>query len=140
MQEEVVKRKEAENKIKESLRKERELNELKTKFLSLVSHEFKTPLSGILTSATLTGKYKETDQQEKRDKHLKTIQSKVKYLNNILNDFLSIERLESGNVNYKYSLFPLSKVINQVIISYFCGLLDCFESRQQVGYITILSF
>ena len=115
LKDEVKKRKEAENKIKESLRIERELNELKTKFLSLVSHEFKTPLSGILTSATLTGKYTQTDQQEKRDKHLKTIKSKVKYLNNILNDFLSIERLESGKASYKFSTFPLSKVINEVI-------------------------
>lgn len=117
LKEEVSKRKEAEHKIMESLRKERELNELKTKFLSLVSHEFKTPLSGILTSATLAGKYTETDQQDKREKHLKTIQSKVKYLNNILNDFLSIERLESGKATYKFETFPLSKVVNEVIYS-----------------------
>ncbi len=115
LKEEVAKRKEAEHKIKESLRKERELNELKTKFLSLVSHEFKTPLSGILTSATLAGKYTESDQQDKREKHIKTIQSKVKYLNNILNDFLSIERLESGKANYKFDNVPLSKVVNEVI-------------------------
>lgn len=112
---EVQKRKEAEEKTKTALKKERELNTLKTKFLSLVSHEFKTPLSGILTSATLTGKYTEADQQEKRMKHLKTIQGKVKYLNNILNDFLSIERLESGKVSYSLTSFPLSKVINEVV-------------------------
>ena len=101
--------------LTEALAKEKELSELKTKFLSLVSHEFKTPLSGILTSATLAGKYTETEQQAKRDKHLTTIQNKVKYLNNIINDFLSIERLESGKVNYRYSIFPLSKVVNEVI-------------------------
>ncbi len=117
LKEEVSKRKEAEHKMMESLRIERELNELKTKFLSLVSHEFKTPLSGILTSATLAGKYTETDQQDKREKHLKTIQNKVKYLNNILNDFLSIERLESGKATYKFDTFPLSKVVNEVIYS-----------------------
>lgn len=111
---EVLKRLEIESQIKESLQKERELNELKTKFLSLVSHEFKTPLSGILTSATLAGKYTKTEQQEKRDKHLKIIRAKVKYLTNILNDFLSIERLETGKVSYTYSVFPLSKVINEV--------------------------
>ena len=71
LKDEVAKRKEAENKIKESLRKERELNELKTKFLSLVSHEFKTPLSGILTSATLAGKYTESDQQDKKGETFK---------------------------------------------------------------------
>lgn len=115
LREEIARRKEAEHKISEALRKERELGELKTKFLSLVSHEFKTPLSGILTSATLALKYTQTDQQDKREKHLKTIANKVKYLNNILNDFLSIERLEAGKETYKFDTFPLSKVINEVV-------------------------
>lgn len=115
LRDEVAKRKAAEHKISEALRKERELGELKTKFLSLVSHEFKTPLSGILTSAILVQKYTQTEHQEKREKHLKTIQSKVKYLNHILNDFLSIERFESGKVTYKFDSFPLSKVVNEVI-------------------------
>lgn len=130
LKEEVSKRKEAEHKIMESLRKERELNELKTKFLSLVSHEFKTPLSGILTSATLVEKYTQTDQQDKREKHLKTIQSKVKYLNSILNDFLSIERLESGKATYKFDTFPLSKVVNEVI--YNANML--LKEGQRINY------
>ncbi len=101
--------------LEEALKKEKELGELKTKFLSLVSHEFKTPLSGILTSATLAGKYEKEEQQDKREKHLKTIQGKVKYLNNIINDFLSIERLESGKFKYMFTNFPLSKIVNEVI-------------------------
>lgn len=112
---EIKRRKEAENRIKTALQKEKELNELKTKFLSLVSHEFKTPLSGILTSVVLAGKYRLEDQQEKREKHLNTIKSKVHYLDNILNDFLSIERLESGKVNYKFTDFNLSKLVNEVV-------------------------
>ena len=132
LKEEVTKRQEAENKMKESLRKERELNELKTKFLSLVSHEFKTPLTSILIAATLAGKYIETYQQDKREKHLKTIQNKVKYLNNILNDFLSIERLESGKATYKFDTFPLSKVINEVI--YNANML--LKDGQKINYPT----
>ncbi|MDF1517286.1 MAG: PAS domain-containing sensor histidine kinase [Lutibacter sp.] len=112
---ELNKRIEIENKLKEALRKEKELYELKSKFLSLVSHEFKTPLSGILTSAILLEKYQLTEQQEKRDKHLKTITDKVQYLNNILNDFISLERLDSSNENYKFKTFNLSKVINEVV-------------------------
>lgn len=115
LQEEVLRRKIAEEKIKDALQKEKELNELKTKFLSLVSHEFKTPLSGILTSATLAEKYTENEQQEKREKHLGTIRNKVHYLNNILNDFLSIERLDSGKGQYKYGDFSLKRLINEVI-------------------------
>ena len=113
--EEIKKRTEAEKKLKITLQKEIELNDLKTKFLSLVSHEFKTPLSGILTSAILLEKYKLSEEQDKRDKHLKTITNKIHYLNNILNDFLSIERLDSGKINYKFTTFNLSKVINEVI-------------------------
>ncbi|MGB3151776.1 MAG: HAMP domain-containing sensor histidine kinase, partial [Maribacter sp.] len=101
--------------LTEALAKEKELNELKTRFLSLVSHEFKTPLSSILTSITLLGKYTQTDQQQKRDKHVTTIKNKVKYLDAILNDFLSVERLESGKVNYKVEHFPLSKIVNEVV-------------------------
>ncbi len=112
---EIKKRIEAQNKTKEALKKEKELNELKTKFLSLVSHEFKTPLSGILTSAVLLGKYKLSEQQDRRDKHIKTISEKVHYLNNILNDFLSIEKLETGKITYNFSTFKISKVVNEVV-------------------------
>ncbi|MGB7784659.1 MAG: PAS domain-containing sensor histidine kinase [Salinimicrobium sp.] len=127
---EVKRRKEAENRIKAALQKEKELNELKTKFLSLVSHEFKTPLSGILTSVVLAGKYKLEDQQDKREKHLNTIKNKVHYLDNILNDFLSIERLESGKVSYKFSTFSLSKLVNEVVYNANVTL----KSGQEIKY------
>ena len=116
--------------LKIALNKEKELNDLKTKFLSLVSHEFKTPLSGILTSNLLLSKYELTEQQEKRDKHIKTITDKVHYLNNILNDFLSIEKLETGKLNYKFSYFKLSKVINEVV--YNANML--LKEGQQINY------
>lgn len=103
--------------LQKALAKERELGELKTKFLSMVSHEFKTPLSAILTSATLVGKYTKKDQQDKRDKHLKSISAEVQHLTNILNDFLSVERMEKGKEIYNMSQFFLSKVVNEVIYS-----------------------
>ncbi len=127
---EIKKRKEAENRIKTALQKEKELNELKTKFLSLVSHEFKTPLSGILTSVVLAGKYKLEEQQEKRERHFNTIKNKVHYLDNILNDFLSIERLEYGKVSYKYTTFSLSKLINEVVYNANVTL----KSGQEINY------
>ncbi len=130
LKEEVKLRMEAEAKAKESLKKEQDLNELKTKFLSLVSHEFKTPLGGILTSATLIEKYTKEEEQNKRDKHINTIKNKVKYLDNILTDFLSIERLETGKVNYKFSKFPLSKVINEVV--YNANML--LKDGQKINY------
>jgi len=128
--EEIKKRIDAQNRISNALKKEKELNELKTKFLSLVSHEFKTPLSGILTSSMLLSKYKLTEQQERRDKHIKTISDKVHYLNNILNDFLSIEKLETGKMNYKLTTFKVSKVVNEVV--YNANML--LKDGQRINY------
>lgn len=122
--------KERTKQLTDALEKEKELNELKTRFLSLVSHEFKTPLSSILTSVTLLSKYKESAQQEKRDKHVNTIKSKVKQLDTILNDFLSVERLELGKVKYTIEAFPLSRVINEVV--YDANML--LKTGQQIRY------
>ncbi len=130
LKKEIRRRKDAEAKIKSALQKEKELNELKTKFLSMVSHEFKTPLSGILTSATLVGKYNTEEQQPKREKHLKTIIGEVRRLNGILNDFLSIERLEQGKEVYRKARFSLSKVINEVIYNANMTL----KSGQKINY------
>ncbi|MFD1614085.1 sensor histidine kinase [Gelatiniphilus marinus] len=116
--------------LKIALSKEKELNELKTKFLSLVSHEFKTPLSGILTSSQLLAKYQLTEQQDKRNRHIKIISDKVHYLNNILNDFLSFEKLESGKLNYRYAHFKLSKVVNEVV--YNANML--LKEGQKINY------
>lgn len=130
LEEEIKKRIEAENKIKNALQKEIELNDLKTKFLSLVSHEFKTPLSGILTSTVLVGKYQDTNDQKKRAKHLKTITDKVNYLNTILNDFLSIERIDSGKIKYNFTNFMLSKIVNEAI--YNANML--LKTGQKINY------
>ncbi len=116
--------------LKSALLKEKELNELKSKFLALVSHEFKTPLSSILTSATLVGKYTSSDTQKKREKHLDTIVSGVHHLTSILNDFLSMERLEKGENLYKMSVFSLSKVINEVL--YNANLM--LKTGQRINY------
>jgi len=116
--------------LNEALIKEKELNDLKTKFLSMVSHEFKTPLSTILTSATLVGKYNTATQQDVRDRHLKSITGAVHRLTGILNDFLSLERLEKGKEVYRLADFSLSKVVNEVI--YDANML--LKTGQRINY------
>lgn len=130
LKEEIKKRKKAEFKMKAALDKEIELNELKTKFLSLVSHEFKTPLSIILSSATLAEKYVLPEHQEKREKHLNNIKLKVKTLNNILNDFLSIEKIHADKGTYKFDKFPLIRVINSVV--YNANMIS--KENQKINY------
>jgi PAS domain S-box-containing protein len=81
--------------------REKELGEMKSRFVSMASHEFKTPLSTILSSATLLGKYKAEEDQEKRDKHISRIVNSVNNLTSILNEFLSVGKLEEGNMTVK---------------------------------------
>jgi len=81
-----------------ALEKERELNELKSRFVTMASHEFRTPLGTILSSASLVGKYETNEDQPKREKHIDRIKASVSNLTEILNDFLSLEKLEEGVV------------------------------------------
>lgn len=94
-----------------SLRKEKELNDLQSNFISMASHEFKTPLTTILSSAALLKKYTEQEQQEKRDKHIERIESAVRNVNRILNDFLTINKVKAENFQVQYSEFNIEEFI-----------------------------
>ena len=107
--------KESENKLKIALEKERELSELKSRFVSMASHEFRTPLSTILSSANLIGRYEKTEQHEKREKHVNRIESSVRNLTMILNDFLSLEKLESEKVALNPIAFEVDDFMEQII-------------------------
>jgi PAS domain S-box-containing protein len=79
-----------------ALESERELNELKSQFVTIASHEFRTPLATMLSSVSLIGRYRTTDDDEKRQKHVQRIKSAINNLTEILNDFLSLGKLEEG--------------------------------------------
>jgi len=81
-----------------ALAKERELNELKSRFVTTASHEFRTPLAAILSSVSLIDRYVKPEDLEKRQKHINRIKSMVGNLTEILNDFLSLGKLEEGIV------------------------------------------
>jgi PAS domain S-box-containing protein len=115
LEEQVIVRKKAEEEAKIALERERELNELKSRFVSMASHEFRTPLSTILSSASLISKYTTTDTEEKRGKHVGKIKSSIENLNNILNDFLSLAKLEEGKTNILTSNFDLVQLIKEVV-------------------------
>ncbi|MBK6342308.1 MAG: PAS domain S-box protein [Flavobacteriales bacterium] len=87
--------------LKGALEKERELHALKSRFVSMASHEFRTPLSTIMGSIDLIARYASED--EKVDKHVKRIRSKVRELTAMLNEFLSLERIEQGIVQVQIS-------------------------------------
>ncbi|MEH6308505.1 PAS domain-containing sensor histidine kinase [Olivibacter sp. CPCC 100613] len=81
-----------------SLEKEKDLNQMKSRFVSMASHEFRTPLSSVQLSASLIEKYLDKHDFDNITKHTNKIKGSVQLLTNILNDFLSLERLEAGKV------------------------------------------
>jgi signal transduction histidine kinase len=81
----------------------------------MASHEFRTPLSTILSSASLIAKYMETHQQDHREKHVGRIKSAVNGLTEILNDFLSIGKLEEGKVQVNWTSVDVTQLITEVI-------------------------
>ncbi|MCG8476071.1 MAG: ATP-binding protein [Cytophagales bacterium] len=103
----ISEQKAVEEETRKMLKKEKQLNELKSRFVSTASHEFRTPLSSILSSASLISRYDRTDAQPKRMKHVNRIKSNVFNLTNILNDFLSISKLEEGKMPYKPENFDI---------------------------------
>lgn len=106
--------KEREAALEESLVKERELGELKSRFVSMASHEFRTPLSTILSSVSLIGKYTTAEQQVNRDKHINKVKSSVGHLTNILNDFLSMNKLEEGKIQAISEDVQIEELFNDV--------------------------
>ncbi|NOT75694.1 MAG: PAS domain S-box protein [Cyclobacteriaceae bacterium] len=114
LQHEIRIRQEAEEETRKALEKERELNELKSKFVSIASHEFRTPLSSILSSTSLIKQYRDRSEPEKMDKHIERIKSSVQHLTTILNDFLSLGKLEEGRMEIIKEELTLASFFNEM--------------------------
>src|SRR6185503_8624211 len=97
-----------------SLEKEKELGQLKSRFVSMASHEFRTPLSAIQLSASLVEKYAQPFDNPNIAKHVKKIKNAVGNLTTILNDFLSLEKLEAGKVEPAFESFDLVKLSEEI--------------------------
>ncbi len=104
----------AKEEVSISLVKEKELNQMKSRFVSMASHEFRTPLSSIQLSSVLIEKYAAPYDNDNIRKHVSKIKNAVGNLTTILNDFLSLERLEAGNVEPSFQLFDLVKLSEEI--------------------------
>ncbi|BDD04289.1 sensor histidine kinase [Aureibacter tunicatorum] len=111
----ITQQKEAEKEVRNMLAKEKELNELKSRFVAMASHEFRTPLSSILSSASLISKYTTEEQQPKRIKHVRRIKSNVTNLTGILNDFLSISKLEEGKTRVNVEKINITQLSEEIV-------------------------
>jgi PAS domain S-box-containing protein len=102
--------------LAQALAAEQELGELKSRFVSMASHEFRTPLTAVLTSASLIEKYPAAEQQDKRVRHLERIRASVTHLNDILEEFLSVGRIEEGKVEARPARIYLPTLLHEAIV------------------------
>jgi PAS domain S-box-containing protein len=104
----------AKEEVSLSLEKEKELGLLKSRFVSIASHEFRTPLTSLQLSASLIDKYAEPFNIPNISKHVGKIKNAVGNLTGILNDFLSLEKLESGKEKPTFNNFDLVKLAEEI--------------------------
>lgn len=114
--------------LSHALEQQKELNDLKSRFVTMASHEFRTPLSTILSSVSLINKYKTEAEDDKRTKHVERVKSAVTNMTLILNDFLSAEKLEQGKIAVNIVEFDIKSLVNEIIAE-LSGLL---KSNQKV--------
>jgi PAS domain S-box-containing protein len=117
--------------LSRSLDKEKELSELKSGFVSMASHEFRTPLSTVLSSAYLIEKYTSTDDQSKREKHLNRIISSVSMLTDILNDFLSVGKIEEGKIQVRLTRLN----IRELVLAITAEIKNNLKKQQETVYL-----
>ena len=101
--------------LTESLKREKELNETKSRFVTIASHEFRAPLGIILLSMSLIELYNKDDEEEKRKKQIELIRMKVKNLVVILDDFLSLEKMEQGKEKIVKESFDLHQYFEDIV-------------------------
>lgn len=117
--------------LNNALNKEKELNELKSRFVSMASHEFRTPLTTMLSSLSLVTKYGETNDKENQIKHVAKIKTSINNLTDILNDFLSLSKLEEGRVENMPEEINLKEFIEEIISEMKFMTLE----NQKIGYL-----
>ena len=101
--------------LTQALAAEQELGEMKSRFVSMASHEFRTPLTGVLTSAELIANYAQGPQKDKQLKHVDRIRSSVKHLNDILEEFLSVGRIEEGRVEATPATLDMPVLLSETV-------------------------
>ena len=111
----ITERKQAEVEIRSALEREKELSELKSRFVTTTSHEFRTPLSTILSSADIIQKYSHKLSEEKKLQHLQRIQTTVKNMTQLLNDVLLIGKAEAGKLEFQPTQLELVQFCRDLV-------------------------
>ncbi|MBW4520558.1 MAG: GAF domain-containing protein [Scytolyngbya sp. HA4215-MV1] len=113
-----IQRKQAEEEIRQSLDKERELNQLKSNFISMVSHEFRTPLSSIIMSAELLEKYEQQQTSEKRQIYFKRINRATHRMTQLIEEVLLISQGEQGKLRFQPTPIDLKQFCDELVAEF----------------------
>ncbi len=111
-----VKVEERTKELHDALEKEKELSELKTRFMSMVSHEFRTPLTVILSSTQLLQRYASRMNDVQKNDHFMTVQREVSHLVNMLNDVMTLGRSGSVRLHTKVELIDFDHFVTDNLI------------------------
>lgn len=109
-------RKENEMEIRKALMHSQELNEIKSRFVSMVSHEFRTPLSTILSSVEILKLFEARLREEEKEGHFRKITKSIDYLTNLLDDVITINRADSGRLVVKFHSFDVIPLLEQWVL------------------------
>ena len=112
--EDITKYKQAEQELHNALETERELNELKSRFVAVISHEYRTPLTTILCSAELLEHYTHRLTEEQKLKHYRRIQTTTKDLTQLVNDVLTVSQIEADKQEFNPSPLDLDKFCREL--------------------------
>ena len=111
----ITQRKRAEQEVYSALAKEKQLSELKTRFVTTTSHEFRTPLSTILSSTELLEHYSQQWPEEKKTQHFRRIQTAVQRMTELLNDILTFERSEAAKEEFRPVMLDLESFCQDLV-------------------------
>lgn len=111
----ITQQKKTEDALQKNIQEQQRLNSLKSRFVSFASHEFRTPLTTMSSSADLIRKYLERGEQEKIEKHISRIQHSVIYMTSLLNDFLSLDKIDSGVIQVNWQKVSLKKLFEECL-------------------------
>lgn len=113
--EDITQYKKAEEELRNALETERELNELKSRFIAMVSHEYRTPLTTILSSAELLERYTQKFTEENKLKHYRRIQITANALTELVNDVLTVNQIEAGKHGFQPLPLDLKKFCSELV-------------------------
>jgi PAS domain S-box-containing protein len=111
----ITERKRVEQDLLRSIEKEKELTNMKSKFVTLASHEFRTPLTTILSSVFLLENYTGQELETKRAAHFGKIKRSVNNLIELLNDFISLGKLDEGRIKVTYSEINIKEFLERLV-------------------------